>query len=152
MDFLEFCLHNTYVSLQVYVRKQNGSLINFVEPQNNTITLVREQFYADVDESTISETTHDLDENGHCFLSLDVAKNESSFSLKVNRMSNGHQIIHKIENLISFKAKYAKQETDLGIFYTTPNKVADKISLNAKVLTERYTFFHFIFVKARWIL
>lgn len=71
--------------LQISVRKQNSSLVNFVDPQKKTITLVREQFYADVDESTKSETTYDLDENGKCFLSLDVAKNESSFSLKVSQ-------------------------------------------------------------------
>lgn len=39
---------------------------------------------------------------------------------------------------ILFKAKYVHQETDLGMFYTTPNnKVADKICLNAKILTDR---------------
>lgn len=42
------------------------------------------------------------------------------------------------EKSILFKAKYVQQETDLGMFYTTSNKVADKISLNAKILTDRF--------------
>lgn len=73
-----------FVSLQIFVRSQTGSSVNFADSQKKTITLVREQFYANVDESTTTETTHDLDENGHCYLTLDVAKNESSFSLKVD--------------------------------------------------------------------
>lgn len=71
------------VWFQISVRKQNGSLVNLIDPQKKTITVVRERFYADVDESSIAETTHELDENGNCFLSIDVARNESSFSLKV---------------------------------------------------------------------
>lgn len=43
-----------------------------------------------------------------------------------------------MQNLQPFKVKYVNQQSDLGMFYTTPNRVADKISLNAKVLTERY--------------
>lgn len=31
-----------------------------------------------------------------------------------------------------------EQETDLGMFYTTACRVEDKISLKAKVVTERY--------------
>lgn len=79
--------------------------------------MIREQYYADVDESTKTETEHDLDDGGDAFFTLDVAKNESSFSLKVT---------------------YGNQETDLGMFYTKPDTVADKVSLRAKVLTEKY--------------
>lgn len=79
------------------MRNQNNSSVNFSDPQKKSITLVREQFYADVDESTTSETAHDLDENGRCFLSLDVAKNESSFSLKVSRQSNLKWVHRKLK-------------------------------------------------------
>lgn len=48
---------------------------------------------------------------------------------------------HKMKNVISLKAKYVDQEADLGMFYTTQNQVADKISLNARILTERYEIF-----------
>lgn len=79
--------------------------------------VIREQYHSDVDESTKTETEYELDNGGDAFFTLDVAKNESSFSLKVI---------------------YGNQETDLGMFYTKPDTVADKISLRAKVLTEKY--------------
>lgn len=71
--------------MQVSVRKHNGTLNNLiVDPLKKKITLIREQFYADVDESTVQETDYDLDDNGEIFTTLIIAKNESSFSLKVN--------------------------------------------------------------------
>lgn len=66
------------------VQRQNGSSINFIDPQKKKITIIREQYHADVDESTVQQTDHELDENGNIFFTLDIAKNESSFSLKVN--------------------------------------------------------------------
>lgn len=70
--------------MQVSVRKHNGTLNSFVDPLKKKITVIREQFYADIDETTVQETEHDLDENGDMFTTLIIAKNESSFSLKVN--------------------------------------------------------------------
>lgn len=58
-------------------------MVRFVDPNKKKITIIREQFYADVDESTKQETIFDLDENGDVFTTFDIAKNESSFSLKV---------------------------------------------------------------------
>lgn len=136
--------------MQVWVRKRNGSLVNFVDAQRKTITLVREQYFDDTDSSTISETVHDLDEKCNCLISLNVAKNEASFSLKViflvdsirwsTAVLRNIRFVHGFY-FISFKAKYVNQETDLGMFYTTFNQVADKISLNATILTERYEIF-----------
>lgn len=40
---------------------------------------------------------------------------------------------------------YGKQETDLGMFYTVPVTVADKVSLRAKVLTEKYEYSILVF-------
>lgn len=37
-----------------------------------------------------------------------------------------------------FQAKFGTEETDLGLFYTTAETVADKITLKAKNLTEKY--------------
>lgn len=42
--------------------------------------------------------------------------------------------------MILHQVTYGKQETDLGMFYTVPVTVADKVNLRAKVLTERYEY------------
>lgn len=68
---------------QISVRKQDGSCVTFIDPSKKKITFIREQFYTNVDESTKTETVHDLDDDGNLFLTLDIAKNESSFSVKV---------------------------------------------------------------------
>lgn len=47
------------------------------------MTVIREQFHTNVDESTKTEAVHDLDDDGNLFVTLDIAKNESSFSIKV---------------------------------------------------------------------
>lgn len=70
------------------VRKQDGGHIAFNDPNKKKITLIREQFHADVDESTKTETVHELDNDGNLFLTLDIAKNESSFSLKVKHSTS----------------------------------------------------------------
>lgn len=74
---------DTTIDLSVSVQKHNGSSIIFTDPQKKKITIIREQFFADVDESNVQETVHELDENGSIFITFDIAKNESSFSLKV---------------------------------------------------------------------
>lgn len=47
------------------------------------MTVIREQFHTNVDESTKTEAVHDLDDDGNLFVTLDIEKNESSFSIKV---------------------------------------------------------------------
>lgn len=69
--------------MQISVEKHDGSAITFLDPSKKKIKVIREQFYADVDDSTVTETEHELDDNGDAFFTLDIAKNESSFSLKV---------------------------------------------------------------------
>lgn len=77
--------------------------------------MLMERFYADVDGSTKSEDTYELNENGDVFMQLAVAKNESSLSLKV---------------------VYMGEETDLGMYYTSTSTAADRVSLKATVATE----------------
>lgn len=78
----EDCSNLTFF-FQISVRKQDGSCVTFTDPNKKKITFIREQFYTNVDESTKTETVHDLDDDGNLFLTLDIAKNESSFSVKV---------------------------------------------------------------------
>ncbi|XP_031622614.1 CD109 antigen-like, partial [Contarinia nasturtii] len=107
---------DTPCDINISVRKADGTVLKFIDPNKKKITVIRERFYTNVDESTTDESVHELDETGDAYFAMDVEKNESSFSIKV---------------------KYAGQETDLGMFYSTSFTVADRISLRAKVLTEQ---------------
>lgn len=78
--------------------------------------VVTERFYADVDGSTKSEDAFELNADGDVFMKLPLAKNESSFSMKVI---------------------YMNEETDLGMFYTTSLTTADRKSLKANISTEK---------------
>lgn len=51
---------------------------------------------------------------------------------------NKSKLQKKIMKIFIFQAKYGDQETGLGRFYTIqPRTIADKVSLKAKILTEK---------------
>lgn len=103
------------MSSQISVQNHDGSRLLIKDPKMKKVSVLIERFHADVDGSTKSEDVHELNDDGDLLLQHKIAKNESSFSLKI---------------------LYMGEETDLGMFYTTTFNVADRASLKARILTE----------------
>lgn len=75
------------------VRRWDGSMINFVDPQKKTITIIRV-----IHRSTLAleETIYDIDENGVARIDLNIGNNEDSFTLKVSLKSVRKNILFEI--------------------------------------------------------
>lgn len=70
------------------MRKQNGLVPNFDDQGKRKITVIREQFFDGKKRSTKTTNDHQLNENGDVAVSLDIAKDESRFSLQVRTINN----------------------------------------------------------------
>lgn len=73
--------------IQISVRRINGSALKFTDENDKKITVTREQFYDGKKRGIENESVHELNEKGDAVLMLDIAKNESKFSLKVTFIS-----------------------------------------------------------------
>lgn len=90
---------SNFIFPQIKVRRRDGKHILFNDLEKKKITLIRERFHVNVIESSKTETVHELDDNGNLSLSLDIAENELSFSLKVVKHTISH---HEILNILFF--------------------------------------------------
>lgn len=70
------------------MRKQNGLVPNFDDRYKRKIIVIREQFFDEKKRSTKTTADHQLNKNGDVVVSLDIAKDESSFSLQVRTINN----------------------------------------------------------------
>lgn len=65
------------------MRKHNGSVPSFDDPSKQQITVLREQFHENENQSIKSQAVYRLNRNGDAAFTLDIAENETKFSLKV---------------------------------------------------------------------
>lgn len=63
------------------MRNHDGSV--FVDPNNKNLTVIREQLLDKNEKSTKTESVHELNENGDAVFTLNIAKDESRFSVTV---------------------------------------------------------------------
>lgn len=73
---------------------------SFVDPSKRNITVIRQQFFDESPERAArkSRLIHRLNDNGDVILALDIAKNESKFSLLVRMI-----ILFSLTQLIRLK-------------------------------------------------
>lgn len=63
------------------MRNHDGSV--FVDPNDKNVTVIREQLLDKNEKSTKTESVHELNENGDAVFTLNIAKDESRFSVTV---------------------------------------------------------------------
>lgn len=115
---------------QIFVRNHDRTPITLDTRQ---ITVVREQFLENRDESVVTEEAFELNENGDLDLTLDTLVNETKSFLKVYLFFFFEKLLNSlIWNYL--QAIYQDQEVILGQFETTDTE--DWIEVD--VLNDRY--------------
>ena len=97
-----------------------------------------------MNKSQKQEMIYELNQNCDVHTTLDIAKDETAFSLEVLKITNlsisdfinFFTILEKCE--FSFQSKYMNEKSTLGTFYVSQSGSDKIINLQVKILTEKY--------------